>query len=132
MGLFKKKNGSSTGFAKVLKGIGKVVTVAAPFIPVPGSGVIGKALAKISDKTGIPLSKAAPEKNETLGDFVSRVEKGLGGAAAGFTDQVADAPSNIANPAVQGFANEKVQNKLPWILGGIAALLLVFRKKIFN
>jgi hypothetical protein len=99
--LFKKKDGSPSGFAKILKGVVKVAGVAAPFIPVPGTGAIGKVLGKVGSKLGVGLASAAPAIGETLGSYTNRVLKGAGGALSGFTEQVADAPVLAAGQPIQ-------------------------------
>lgn len=107
--LFKKKDGSPSGFAKLLKGAGKLVAKVAPFAPVPFSGKIGNVLDKLTDKTNVPLNNAAPKQGETLADFTSRLGVGAGAAAAALTENVNSPAPGGTNPLVFGFAKAKVK-----------------------
>jgi len=139
MRIFKKKDGSPSGFAKILKGVGKAVGKVAPLLPVPGAGIIGKVLDTVTAKTGINVAAAAPAQSETVGDFANRVLKGVGGAAAGFTEQVATAPEisktagsspfQVTEAMKQGFVQNKYGKYILWaaVAAGALALLKVLK-----
>lgn len=129
MRIFKKKDGSPSGFAKILKGatkvVGKVAPLAAGLIPVPGSGALSKLLGKVTSKIGVNLNTAAPAPSENLGEYANRVLKGAGGALAGFSEQVAAAPELSSDGAIQpkaaltqGYAQNKYGKYM--LLAGVA------------
>ena len=105
MRIFKKKDGSPSGFAKILKGaakvVGKVAPAVASVVPVPGAAALGKLLGKVTQKTGVDLSVAAPAPSENLGEYANRVLKGAGGALAGFSEQVEAAPELSSAGTIQ-------------------------------
>lgn len=116
MRLLKKKSGAPTGFAKVLKGVGKVASVAASVAPIPAAGKVGQALGKLSDKLGkksggkVNFSGIVPKEGESVKTFFDRQVKGVGGAVEGFTSQNQTAPASNSNlsPLEQGFAQNKI------------------------
>lgn len=137
--LFKKKDGSPTGFAKIIKGVTKVASTAVPFLPVPGAGVIGNALEKLGDKIGLNVSSAAPQGGETIGAYADRVLKGVGGAVSGFTEQVSSAPvlqNTSANPIqvgasmTQGFAQNKFGKYILYAALGLGGVFMLKKLKV--
>jgi len=139
MRIFKKKDGSPSGFAKVLKGVGKVAAkvlpAAASVIPVPGSGALSKILGSVGGKIGVAsLAAAAPSQSESIADYANRVMKGAGGALAGFTEQVQTAPELSADPSspiqvkqslTQGFAQNKYGKYMLFAALGVGGFFLL-------
>lgn len=142
MRIFKKKDGSPSGFAKALKGIGKVVGTVAQIAPVPFAGKIGSVVAKVADKVGdMNLAAAAPQQTESIADYGNRVLKGVGGAVAGFSEQIQQAPVLQNNPAqpfqvkqamTQGYAQNKYGKYALFAAIGIGALVLLKATKIIK
>jgi|GEM_PF-5643653 len=141
MGLFKNKKGQPSLFSKIVKGAGKVVSVAAPMIPVPGAGKIGSIIGKISSKIktksggAISLSGLAPKSDDTLKSYVERVEQGVGGAVAGLDEETKKNynPNNALglDPLSKGAANQVTKKYLLWGAAAVGAVVLAKALKIF-
>jgi hypothetical protein len=138
--LFKKKDGSPSGFAKILKGVAKVASVAAPLVPIPGSSKIGSFLGKIGSKIGVNLAAAAPAAGETIGSFANRVAKGAGGAMAGFVEQVETAPElnasgkpiQVKEAMKQGFVQNKYGKYILYAALGLGGFFLLKKFKVIK
>lgn len=113
--IFKKKNGKPTGFAKVIKGLGKAASIVASVAPIPAGSKVGKLLSRASDaiaqKTNGQVNAEGIEiqEGETLREYVARQEVGAGAAVAAFTDSNLNAPnpSSPLSPLEQGFMQTK-------------------------
>ena len=127
--LFKKKDGSPSGFAKALKGVGKTVLsvgVGAASSFIPGGSKVGQALSKITDKVSkatkgqVNLAGLKPRPNDTIGSIFNRAKSGVGGAVAGFESASNEQPyeDSSLSPVEQGFAKIKTSS--------VATKLLLF------
>lgn len=128
--LFKKKDGSPTGLAKLGKGVFKTVAKVATFLPVPAgvSKLVDKIAAKIEEKTGLDASKVKIKAGETIAQVANRVQVGTGAAAAGFLDNVGRNSPENTNPLIFGYAKEKVLKALPLIGIGLVGLYFLLKK----
>lgn len=123
MGLFKKKDGSQTGFGKLFKkpdgqptGLFKLLDKA--------SGIVTGGTVSLSDITRKPT--------ETTQEANQRINNGIAQAAGAFvatTVKNTEPLSTTERSAIKGFTAVKLQQWLPYIIGGAIALFFIFKKR---